>query len=240
MILLYYQIAFAVSFLLAGLYVVIWDRRFDVNITAIFMLVPITNLGHVFMATAQNQMEAATAVKVIYIGACFMPFFITMGILNLCRIRVSRLLRGLMFAFPAVLYLSVLTIGYYPLFYSNIELFTVGGATNLIRSYGPMHALFYPMVLGYILIGAGAILYAIRTEKQVSKTTLALLFLPVAITALGFFGNLFVGRRVEIITSTYILAEIMYLLIARRMSLYNVSDTVIDSLILLRSWCREG
>ena len=49
MILLYYQIAFAVSFLLAGLYVVIWDRRFDVNITAIFMLVPITNLGHVFI-----------------------------------------------------------------------------------------------------------------------------------------------------------------------------------------------
>ena len=72
---------------------------------------------------------------------------------------------------------------------------TAGGATNLIRSYGPMHALFYPMVLGYILIGAGAILYAIRTEKQVSKITLGLLFLPVAMTALGFFGNLFVGRR---------------------------------------------
>ena len=92
MILLYYQIAFAVSFRLAGLYVLIWDRRFDVNITVIFMLVPITNLGHVFMAVSQTQMEAATAVKVIYIGACFMPFFITMGILNLCRIRVSRLL----------------------------------------------------------------------------------------------------------------------------------------------------
>ena len=77
MLLLYYKTAFAVSFLLTLIYVAIWDRRFDVNITAIFMLVPITNLGHVFMAAAQTQQEAATAVKVIYIGACFMPFFVT-------------------------------------------------------------------------------------------------------------------------------------------------------------------
>ncbi len=231
MILLYYKIAFAVSFLLTGLYVLIWDRRFDVNITAIFMLVPITNLGHVFMAAAQTQQEAATAVKIIYIGASFMPFFVTMGLFNLCRIHVGRVVRGLLFALPVVVYAAVLSVGYYPLFYSGLELTMQNGATNLIRSYGPMHALFYPMVVIYILIGVGAIIYAIRKEKQVSKTTLALLFLPIAVTFLGFFGNLLVGRKVEIITSTYILAEVMYLLIARRISLYNVSDTVIDSLV---------
>jgi len=231
MILLYYKIAFAVSFLLACLYVIVWDRRFDVNITAIFMLVPITNLGHVFMAAAQTMQEASTAVKVIYIGASFMPFFVTMGLFNLCRIQVSRLVRGLLFVLPCLVFASVLSIGYYPLFYSNIELTELGGATNLIRSYGPMHALYYPMVVIYILIGVGAIIYAIRKEKQVSKTTLALLFLPIAVTFLGFFGNLLVGRKVEVITATYILAEVMYLLIARRISLYNVSDTVIDSLV---------
>ena len=231
MILLYYKIAFAVSFLLASLYVIVWDRRFDVNITAIFMLVPITNLGHVFMAAAQTMQEASTAVKVIYIGASFMPFFVTMGLFNLCRIQVSRLVRGLLFVLPCLVFASVLSIGYYPLFYSNIELTELGGATNLIRSYGPMHALYYPMVVIYILIGVGAIIYAIRKEKQVSKTTLALLFLPIAVTFLGFFGNLLVGRKVEVITATYILAEVMYLLIARRISLYNVSDTVIDSLV---------
>ena len=231
MILLYYKIAFAVSFLLACIYVIVWDRRFDVNITAIFMLVPITNLGHVFMAAAQTMQEASTAVKVIYIGASFMPFFVTMGLFNLCRIQVSRLVRGLLFVLPCLVFASVLSIGYYPLFYSNIELTELGGATNLIRSYGPMHALYYPMVVIYILIGVGAIIYAIRKEKQVSKTTLALLFLPIAVTFLGFFGNLLVGRKVEVITATYILAEVMYLLIARRISLYNVSDTVIDSLV---------
>ena len=231
MLLLYYKTAFAVSFLLTLIYVAIWDRRFDVNITAIFMLVPITNLGHVFMAAAQTQQEAATAVKIIYIGGCFMPFFVTMGLLNICRIRVSRVVRILLFVIPAVLYTSVLSIGYFPLFYSNLELTQNGGATNLIRTYGPMHSLFYPMVIIYILIGVGAIVYTIRSQKQVSKTTLALLFLPIAVTALGFFGNLIVGRRVEIITSTYILAEVMYLLIARRISFYNVSDTVIDSLV---------
>ena len=231
MLLLYYKLAFAVSFLLTAVYVVIWDRRFDVNITAIFMLVPITNLGHVFMAAAQTQQEAATAVKVIYIGACFMPFFVTMGLFNLCGIRVSRVVRGLLFVLPAVLYASVLTVGYIPLFYQNLELYPQSGATNLIRTYGPMHSLFYPMVVIYILIGVGTIIYTIRSKKQVSKATLALLFLPIAVTFLGFFGNLLVGRKVEIITSTYILAEVMYLLIARRISFYNVSDTVIDSLV---------
>ena len=231
MLLVYYKVAFAVSFLLTLIYVAIWDRRFDVNITAIFMLVPIANLGHVFMAAAQTQQEAATAVKIIYIGACFMPFFVTMGLFNICRIKVSRLIRVLLFSVPALLFASVLSIGYFPLFYENLELTASGGATGLIRTYGPMHTLFYPMVIVYILLGVGAIIYTIRSQKQVSKTTLALLFLPIAVTALGFFGNLVVGRRVEIITSTYILAEVMYLLIARRISFYNVSDTVIDSLV---------
>ena len=226
MVLLYYKITFAISFLLALLYVLIWDKRFDINLTAIFMLVPITNLGHVFMAMAQTQQEAAISVKIISIGACFI-----MCLFDLCGIRVSRAVRGLLFVFPAILYASVLSVGYYPLFYSGLDLETANGATRLIRHYGPMHALFYPMVVAYMLIGISTIIYTIRRKTQVSKATLALLFLPVAVTFVGFFGNLLIGRRLEIITSTYILAEILYLIIARRMSLYNVSDTVIDSLV---------
>ena len=229
MVLLYYKITFAISFLLALLYVLIWDKRFDINLTAIFMLVPITNLGHVFMAMAQTQQEAAISVKIIYIGACFMPFFVIMCLFDLCGIRVSRAVRGLLFVFPAILYASVLSVGYYPLFYSGLDLETANGATRLIRHYGPMHALFYPMVVAYMLIGISTIIYTIRRKTQVSKATL--LFLPVAVTFVGFFGNLLIGRRLEIITSTYLLAEILYLIIARRMSLYNVSDTVIDSLV---------
>ena len=231
MVLLYYKITFAISFLLALLYVLIWDKRFDINLTAIFMLVPITNLGHVFMAMAQTQQEAAISVKIIYIGACFMPFFVIMCLFDICGIRVSRAVRGLLFVFPAILYASVLSVGYYPLFYSGLDLETANGATRLIRHYGPMHALFYPMVVAYMLIGISTIIYTIRRKTQVSKATLALLFLPVAVTFVGFFGNLLIGRRLEIITSTYLLAEILYLIIARRMSLYNVSDTVIDSLV---------
>ena len=45
----YYLIAFAVSFLLTGVYVTIWHRHFDTHLTVIFLIIPITMLAYYLM-----------------------------------------------------------------------------------------------------------------------------------------------------------------------------------------------
>ena len=61
---------------------------------------------------------------------------------------------------------------------------------------------------------------------------LLLLFIPILVTMLGYFMNhSFMVIGLEIVPLTYMLAQIVYLLIVRRMVLYNVSEMVIESMV---------
>ena len=53
----YYQVLFFISFLLSGIYVLIWRKHYDINITAIFILIPIANLGYVFLAKSVDAYD---------------------------------------------------------------------------------------------------------------------------------------------------------------------------------------
>ena len=64
----YYNILFLTSFVLSILYVYRFQKHFDVNITAIFMLVPVSILGNVFLVCSENLDQALVANRIIYLG----------------------------------------------------------------------------------------------------------------------------------------------------------------------------
>ena len=70
-----------ISLVLALVYALIWHKHFDVNLTMIFFLIPVANIGYSFMARAESIREAIIGSKVIYLGGCFLPLFITLAIL---------------------------------------------------------------------------------------------------------------------------------------------------------------
>ena len=109
---IFYELTFAVSLALSILYVLIWNKHYDINISAIFTLIPIANIGYLFLSLATTIPEATICNKIIYLGGCFLTFFITMSVWNLCNIKVSRYIRFLLFALSALMYILVLTIGY--------------------------------------------------------------------------------------------------------------------------------
>ena len=117
----YYQVLFFISFLLSGIYVLIWRKHYDINITAIFILIPIANLGYVFLAKSVDAYDASIAIKIIYLSGCFLSFFITMCVLNLCEIESSTWFRFIGFLISSVLYAFVLTIGHKPYFYKKLR-----------------------------------------------------------------------------------------------------------------------
>ena len=78
----------------------------------LFTFIPIACLGYAMYAFAENVHEAMAAMKVIYIGGCFLQYFIMMSVFNLCQIRVNRWIRTALFFICVVLYASVATIGY--------------------------------------------------------------------------------------------------------------------------------
>ena len=141
-----------------------------------------------------------------------------------------------MFAVCGVVYASVLTIGFNDLFYSRMQFEMQEGQPVLLREYGPMHSVFYLFVALFLIVGISAIVYSWFRKKDIPRRILLLLVIPEIICVMAYFVVLKVfSSSLDLVPLGYVLAEIVYLLIAHRVNLYDISDTVIDSMVHERS-----
>lgn len=214
------------------IYIYMWHKHFDVNFTMIFTLVPVANLGYLMMSKADSLEGAIAAQQIIYIGGCFLQYFILLSILNLCKIELKKWVRPALFGICAILYGSVLTIGHMDIYYKNVSFDIVRGIPTLIKEYGGMHTLFRVNLILFFLIGMATIVYSlVKKNHQVPKRIVYLLVIPDVICVFSFF----IGRKlitdIDLVPLGFVLAEVVYLLIAYRFNLYDVSDTVIDSFV---------
>jgi putative two-component system response regulator len=228
----FYEATFILSLLLAGVYVYIWHKHFDVNFTMIFTLVPVACLGYYLSSVAVTLDGAIRAQQIIYIGGSFLQLFVLMSIFNLCKINVPKWVRAALFAVCAALYASVLTIGKKDFFYKNVSLEIKDGRAVIVREYGFMHTVFFIVVATLFLVGIITLLYSWFNKKDVPRQILLLLVIPDAICVLGYtvLRNIY-GTDIEFVPVGYCMAQVMYLLIAYRVNLYDVGDTVIDSMV---------
>ncbi len=228
----FYEATFILSLLLAGIYVYIWHKHFDVNFTMIFTLVPVACLGYYLSSVAVTLDGAIRTQQIIYIGGSFLQLFVLMSIFNLCKINVPKWVRAALFAVCAALYASVLTIGKKDFFYKNVSLDIKGGRAVIVREYGFMHTVFFIVVAALFLVGIITLLYSWFNKKDVPRQILLLLVIPDVICVLGYtvLRNIY-GTDIEFVPVGYCMAQVMYLLIAYRVNLYDVGDTVIDSMV---------
>lgn len=231
MVALYYDIMLAISLVAMIVYLFAYHKHFDVHITLLFVLVPISNLGNVLLAYAPTLEAALVANKVVYIGACYLQLILMLAVFSLCQIKLNRWVRTGLVILSTVVYLAALTMGRSGLFYESVTLGHSGGATVLAKEYGPMHTMFIVMVLAYFALSIGAIVFSYFKKNQVSRTTIYLLFLTEFVAFISFFGGRFLTADVELLPAAYNLGLVLYLVIIYRINLYDITDTAIDSLV---------
>ena len=174
----FYLAVFIVSFILSGIYVFAWDKHYDVNITVIFTIIPIACLGYLGLSLSQNLDTSLFSQKIVYLGGSFLTFFITMCVLNLCEINVSRFFRLFLFAVNSIIYALILTIGYSKLYYKNVSYVEGAGLGNMVKEYGPFHYVFYVNLIIYLVFGLIVIIYSLLRKNQISNKILVLLTPP--------------------------------------------------------------
>ena len=229
---IFYVSVFVVSMILTLIYSYQWHNHFNSHMTSVFLIIPIIDLAFLLMYSCENAETAMLALKFIYVGSCILPWLVTMCITGLCGIKINRFLRMGMILLNIAMYSSVLTIGKYPIFYKSFSLEKVGGIWIQHKEYGFMHTVFYIFIACYLLASLSAIVYTYIKNKQASRKILALLFIPILFSAVGYFINHYTMRYgIELVPLTYTLSQLVYIFIAQRMVLYNVSDMVIQSMV---------
>lgn len=233
MVLVFYYSMFIISLIFVVVYAFIFHKHFDANITILTVLIPVINLGFVLMGHATIIEEALIALRLTYIGGCFVIVAAMFMIFKICGVELKPWLRALIILTSSLVYASTLTIGHTDLFYKGIPSLAYFGEAAYItdKHYGIMHTIFYIMVGLYYAATIGVIIYSFFKKKQVPRKVLILIIIAVTIAVVGFFGGRLITKKFEILPLTYNLGMVLYILIASRLRLYDASDSVTDSLV---------
>ncbi|MDO4864169.1 MAG: histidine kinase N-terminal 7TM domain-containing protein, partial [Ruminococcus sp.] len=199
MVATYYSVLFVLSVILLIVYVIMWHKHFDITLTMIFTLVSVACLGYVMYSHAETIGESILANKIIYLGACFLQYFIMLSILNMCEIKLSKWIKDALFVCCILLYGSVLSIGYRTFFYKSMTFGIVDGTPVLTREYGFMHTAFLLIIVLFFIISLAAIIYSFFKKKQVPRSIIYLLFIPYVLSVLGYFVGKTLLKSMEII-----------------------------------------
>ena len=90
---LYFEVLFIISVILAGIYVVIWRKRFSVYFSLIFLLIPFTIRGYILQYTAFSIEPVISGIKLSYQGASFLLLFMMLAIFDLCNLNLSKVVK---------------------------------------------------------------------------------------------------------------------------------------------------
>ena len=227
----YYEILFGLSVALTLIYILRWHKHFDVHISLIFAFIPVANLGYAMLAHAANLEAALLAVKVTYIGGCFLSLFITQSIFGLCHIELKRWMHAVMMALSLGSFALALSIGNSPIFYKTVEFDYYKGMAMLKKTYGVGHTITYVIITSFVVISLIAMIYSLIKKKDVSTKTIILLMMPMTFSFISYFSGKLTPEGIDLMPLSYVFAQIIYLVIIHRLCLYDITDLGVDSLV---------
>jgi putative two-component system response regulator len=184
------------------------------------------------MLAHSRSLDAALAsAKITYIGGCFLALFITQSIFGLCRIRLKSWMNVALMLISLISYAFTLTMGNRPWFYKTVSFEIDKGMGRLIKTYGFAHTLTYIVITFFIVISFIAMVYSLVKKKDVSSKTIILLMFPATVSFLSYFAGKALPEGIDAMPLSYVFAQVIYLIIVRRLCLYDVTDLAVDSLV---------
>ena len=155
------------------------DKKRDVWLLLVFVSVSLCNLGYFMISVSPNLGAALNSNRIAYLGSVFLPFFLLMMVLRFCGMKRSKPLMITLVALGIVMLGITTSPGILPIYYSTVDIEIVDGATKLVREYGPLHALYYVYLIGYMFSMVGVAIYAIAKKKIQSRSHTMLLLCTV-------------------------------------------------------------
>ncbi|MBQ9608850.1 MAG: HD domain-containing protein [Lachnospiraceae bacterium] len=227
----YYLTAFILSVL--GTLIFVWRWKSDTNIyfALLFILIPISNMGFYLLAISTEINGALLANTITILGGNFLSLFIMLSIVTMYEGNISKIFTVVMFALSFILFGGALTIGHSDIYYKDAEFSIVDGVGTINKVYGPMHNIFYVVIILHAVIGIGVIIYSFKGNKGVSYKSLIFFSAIEVISLSSYLIGKGMGSNLSLMPAECVIFQIFFLSIMENTSLYNISRVQASSLI---------
>ena len=214
--------AVAVLSVLLLLGYLLWEKHKERNFIFLIGCVAIVNTGYFLLAAARSLPMAMFSNAVSYFGAAYSVLAMLLIISEVCQMKKRMWLRGVFIGISTAAFLLAASGDWLGLYYTSVDITSIGGMTKLVKEYGPLHILYTVYLLSYVLIMVGIIWYAAQKHRLSSfKYTMLLLvavLLNIGVWAVeqGFIEDF------EYLSVSYIVTEVILLLLYSMLQDYGI------------------
>ncbi len=209
---IFYGVVCLLSLILLTAYFFV-DKKQNKWLMLLFISVAICNIGYFMLSVSSNLTFALISNSIAYVGNIFLPFFMLMLILDVCKIKHNKVLTYSLLAIGVIMLFIATSGGYLPIYYKEVSLELVNGGARLVKEYGVLHNLYYVYLFGYMLSMIVIIIYAIAKKKIKSKMHAIFLSVIVLGNILVWLIEQFVEHQFEFLCLSYIVNEMLLFLL---------------------------
>jgi putative two-component system response regulator len=219
----------AVVLLLAYLYYNTKDM--DSLVGIVFFSVVVSNWGNLMMASSKTLEELLLGKKISYFGSSIIMPASFLLILSICNFNISKKFKLLIYVVSCLSFGLVSTIGNGNLYYSNEKIVFQNGVAMLKKDGEIFHTIYFMFLLSFVIMSVSIVIYTYVKKMSVSKRNIILFASMAAVNFLIFVICRMIHSEIEIMPLIYVVDATILFYIMQRISLYNVENSVVKSLL---------
>ena len=205
-----YGIAAAIALLLAVGYCTMVKQK-ENWLLWLYFSVFVANLGYFTLSVSTTLEEALLANRLAYLGCVFLPLFMLVTILKVCKLECRKLWRTILITVSTVTFFIAASQGYLPWYYKEVAFTRMDGAVKLAKVYGPLHVWYFVYLFAYFALMIGVICYATGRKKIVTYKQAGLLVVVVFLNIAIWLVEQFVHWEFEFLAVSYIVSGLLLL-----------------------------
>lgn len=218
-----YGIATLLSLALAGGYCATVRKKENWFIWLYFSVF-VANLGYFTLSISKTLEEALLANRLAYLGCVFLPLFMMMTIMKVCKLNCSKMILGILIAISFIVFFIAASPGYVDCYYKEVYLEFVNGTAKLNKVYGPLHSIYFVYLFVYLAGMIGIITYAVIYKRVKSAKHAALLVVIVCFNICIWFIEQLINWDFEFLSVSYIASELLLLLLYGMIQDYEITQ----------------
>lgn len=215
-----------IALILLGACIVV-DRKKEIWLRLLFISVFICDIGYFMLSVSKTLGMALMSNRIAYFGNVFLPLFMFMIFLNLCKVNYRKWVPVMLSIISFLVFVIAASPGYLTVYYKTVSIEIVDGVTRLVREYGPLHSLYYAYLFLYFVMMLSVVIYSIAKKKIESDIYGIFLLFTVLINLLVWFIEQFLPRGFEFLSISYLLSEALLLFLYAVFQEYNMKQRII-------------
>ena len=227
----YYYITVILSFINLVCFIYTFEgKKVNCLLLLINLLMLVSNLGYLAKALAQTLPEAVIALKICYIGGCFIPPVLLWAITCIANFKMNHWIPTVSYLFSFFVFALVLTIGYNNIYYKFLDISSFMGTTIIVKKYNWTAFFFYFVMIGNTIPTLLIVFYSLFKKNTVSNKNAKLI---VCMEVLNIFLFIVSGKYnhiIEVMPFMYVVDGWIMIYLRRRVMMYNVEDSIHSSM----------